>query len=111
MSNNTHSLRLDNVKFRASKKLSYPCLCFADATVVVEGALPDGSDFRLRLRSILLKKFRSGHVRIDFKAEAGSDGEYYPIVFPHSRETRELLTALLFEEFAAAVESELVDQV
>ena len=103
-------LRFEDVRFRSVMRTHDDSifLGFADATLVVEGALPDGSDLLLRVRSVEVKVVRGndGDVspRIDFKSEKGQNGTWYPILFPKSAETRTALTnAILKDRFVSAV--------
>jgi len=75
---------------------------YADATLQVDGALPDGGDLKLRIRGIEVKLTQSGP-RIDFKSEQGRDGAWYPLFFPKSGATRVALThAILADPLVAA---------
>jgi len=105
-----NQVRFEDVRFRSvmRKHADSIFLGFADATLVVPGACPDGSDLMLRVRSIEVKIVRGndGDVspRIDFKSEQGRNGEWYPMLFPKSAESRATLTnAILKDRFVSAV--------
>lgn len=113
-----NSLRLEDVKFRSvmRKHTSSIFVGYADATLVVPNALPGGEAFMLRIRAIELKIVRSADgtsdVRIDFKSEQGRNGEWYPIMFPKSAETRAALTnAILNDRFVNAVITTLLEDI
>lgn len=104
MTASASSLRFEDVRFRAHVRehASSVFVGYADATLVVDGALPDGSALALRIRGIEVKITQSGP-RIDFKSEQGRDGEWYPLLFPKSAETRVALTnAILADRMVAA---------
>lgn len=96
------SIRFTNLKVRGQrtqKSEKYTFLGYADATLVVPGALPDGSDLQLRFRGLQLKVV-NGAFRFDFKSEKGRDGEWYPNTFPVSGPTRAALTEQLKSAYA-----------
>lgn len=98
------TLRFEDVRFRAHVRehASSVFVGYADATLVVDGALPGGEPLALRIRGIEVKITQSGP-RIDFKSEQGRDGEWYPLLFPKSAETRVALTnAILADRMVAA---------
>lgn len=110
-----NSLSFEDVRFRPSIK-THPNSVFvgyADATLVVRGALGE-HPLMLRIRSIEVKLVRGNdgdvNPRIDFKSEQGRDGEWYPILFPKSAETRAALTnAILNDRIVSAVVITLIE--
>ena len=80
-----------DIRFRGARRehASSTFLGYADATLRV--SVGDASVLDLRIRGIELKVL-NGRFRVDFKSEQGSDGKWYPLVFPKTAETREILT-------------------
>jgi len=111
-----NALRFEDVRFRANlvKHDNSIFVGYADGTLVVPSALPDGSALMLRIRSIEVKIVRgeNGDVspRIDFKSEKGRNGEWYPMLFPKSAESRTALTnAILTDRFVSAVVISIIE--
>lgn len=106
--------RFEDVRFRACIKMHEKStfLGYADATLVVPGALGKDLDLMIRIRGIQVKLL-NGVPRIDFPQERGGDGVYYPHLFPKSKETRVALTDALLAEpmINATVTCTLEDQV
>lgn len=104
-------LRFDDVRFRSHvrhhEKSTF--VGYADATLVVEGALPDGADLNLRIRGIEVKITAAGP-RIDFKSEKGRDGEWYPMLFPKSGATRTALTNALLSDRMVGAAVQIADE-
>jgi len=97
--------RFDDVRFRHAPKVHAKStfLGYADATLVVPGALGKDLDLMIRIRGIQVKLL-NGVARIDFPQERGSDGKYYPHLFPKSAESRVALTdAILADPIINAV--------
>lgn len=78
-------------------------LGYADATLQV--IVDDVVVLTLRIRGIELKVL-NGRFRIDFKSEQGSDGKWYPLTFPKSRETREALTKAMLDAYRAHLDAQ-----
>jgi DNA-binding cell septation regulator SpoVG len=101
-------VRFEDIRFRTSvhAHTNHIFIGYADATMVVPCALADGSDLKLRMRSIEVKVVRSadGDIgpRIDLKQEKGKDNVYRDVVYPQSAETREELTNALLKDRAVS---------
>lgn len=93
------SLHFEDVRFRAHirEHERSTFIGYADATLVAPGVLPDGSDLKLRIRGIEVKLTSNGP-RIDFKSEKGGNGQWYPVLFPKSAESRTALTVALLAD-------------
>ena len=93
------AIRFEDVTFRAHVREhdKSTFLGYADATLVVDDGLAEGEDLKIRIRGIQVKLL-NGRVRMDLPQEKGSDGVWYPIVFPKSAETRTALTEALFAD-------------
>ena len=111
--NSAPCVRFEDVAFRANIRFheNSTFLGYADANLVVESALEDETDLKIRIRGLQVK-IVNGTPRIDFPQEKGSNGIWYPIVFPKTRETREQLTMSLLSDptIALVVEGMLSDQ-
>ena len=85
-------IRFEDVTFRAHvvEHERSTFLGYADATLVC-------GELKLRIRGIQVKLL-NGNPRMDLPQERGSDGKWYPIVFPKSAETRTALTEALFAD-------------
>jgi hypothetical protein len=94
-----NSLRFDEVSFRACIRTHARSVFvgYADATLVVPEALPDGSDLELRICKIELKVV-NGVPRIDFKSIRGENGQWYPVLFPKSGKSRVALTEAILQD-------------
>lgn len=105
--------RFEDVRFRAKivEHANSTFLGYADATLVVPAAISKDADLMLRIRGIQVK-ILNGTPRIDLPQERGSDGKWYPTIFPKSAETREMLTSALLSDrlVAATVSCVLEDQ-
>lgn len=105
-------MRFEEIAFRPVVKL-HPQSVFigyADATLVVENALPGGNPLLLRIRGIEVKLTSMGP-RVDFKSEKRADnGEWIPILFPKSAASRVALTEALLSHPAIAAVVHLTQQ-
>lgn len=91
MSDSLNTPHFEEVIFRAGIREHGNCtfLGYADGTVVA-------GDLRLRIRNLQVK-ILNGNPRVDFPQEKGTNGIWYPIVFPKNAETRRALTESLFQ--------------
>jgi hypothetical protein len=100
MSSSKISIAFTDLKTRGTKvtRAKSTFLCYADATLVV--AAGDTEVLQLRLRNMQLKVV-NGNFRVDFHSEKGTNGTWYPTVFPKSKISRERLTAAIKRAYAA----------
>ena len=105
--------RFEDVTFRAHirehEKSTF--LGYADATLVVPEALGKDLDLMIRIRGLQVK-ILNGAARVDFPQEKGSNGVWYPHLFPKTAETRIALTEALCADrmVAATIACVLEDQ-
>ncbi len=106
-----NSPRFVDVQFRPVRKNHSNCtfLGYADATLQIPSGLGKDLDLLLRIRGLQVKVL-NGTPRIDFPSERGQDGNYYPLVFPKSAESRTALTdSLLQDEVISAELAEVLE--
>jgi hypothetical protein len=99
------SIAFADLKTRGSKvtRSSSTFLCYADATLVISAG--DVEVLQLRMRNMQLKVV-NGNFRVDFHAEKGADGKWYPTTFPKSAISRKRLTAAIKRAYSAHVTAE-----
>lgn len=97
MSNIAKHISLSRVSLRVRMRdfQSHKRLAFLDATVCVAG------EELFRVRGLALHRSDDGREWISFPGKPGKeDGSFYATIYPVTREVREKLTALAFEELA-----------